>query len=83
MNIFNCLIILDYNCRGSHGSIYKIIELTTNRTLAAKFIDTKSQLHKERIRKEFDIMKHLNHERIVKYYNLHEAEDKTIIIVEM
>ena len=68
---------------GAFGKVYKARELQTGNLVAVKQLKiNNSRSNYQNIIKEINLLKHLSHPNIVKYYNYFKEEDKIFIIME-
>ena len=68
---------------GAFGKVYKARELQTGNIVAVKQLKIyNSRTNYQNIIKEINLLKHLSHPNIVKYYNYFEEDDKIFIIME-
>ncbi|KAL4447067.1 hypothetical protein ABPG74_013919 [Tetrahymena malaccensis] len=68
--------------KGAYGKVYKGIDTITNQTVAIKYIEitgTFEEVKKEinSLKKEIALLKKLNHQNIVKYYDFDISDDKS------
>ena len=69
--------------KGAFGEVYKAKEIRTGDIVAVKQIKIHhTRLNYDSIINEINVLKHLDHPNIVKYYNYFEEEDKIFIIME-
>lgn len=68
--------------RGSFSKVYKGIDTKTSETIAIKRIEINDRVSYERIRREIDIMKSLDHDNLVKLYDVIYEEDEIYLIME-
>lgn len=69
---------------GSYGKVYKIVEIGTNNVRAIKEIkkNKRNKMEHEKIKKEIDILKKLDHPNILKIFEFYESEDYYYIVTE-
>ena len=69
--------------KGAFGKVYKAKEIRTGNIVAVKQIKIHhTLLNYDSIINEINVLKHLDHPNIVKYYNYFEEDDKIFIIME-
>jgi len=85
-NLFaNRYEILDEGKKGGMGAVYKVKDTKLHEVIALKIIHprlTQSNQALQRFRQEVAISRKLNHEHIVKVYNLEEWENKEYFTME-
>lgn len=69
--------------RGKFGEVKKCKEKHTGRTLAAKFIAVNGPQDKKDITNEVDMMKSLQHPRLLQLYDAFENKDKFCLVLEL
>lgn len=75
--------ILEYLGEGSFGKVFKAREISTGRILAVKKMSINhSEKKYSNIIKEINLLKHLDHPNIVKYYDYFEEEDYIYLMME-
>ena len=74
--------ILDKVGKGTFGTVYKAFELSSGRIVAIKKITLNKIKNENLILKEIELLKNLDHQNIVKYYNYFKNEnDNTYYII--
>ena len=75
--------IIEYLGEGSFGKVFKAREISTGRILAVKRMSINhSEKKYSNIIKEINLLKHLSHQNIVKYYDYFEEEDFIYLMME-
>ena len=75
--------IIEYLGEGSFGKVFKAREISTGRILAVKKMSINhSEKKYSNIIKEINLLKHLDHPNIVKYYDYFEEEDYIYLMME-
>lgn len=69
--------------RGKFGEVKKCREKRTGRNLAAKFIEIEGPQERKDVMNEFDIMKSLQHPRLLQLYDAFENKNKFCIVTEL
>lgn len=70
--------------RGRFGRVLKCTEKKTGLKLAAKFVSTKAREEKENVRREVEIMKSLQHRRLLQLYDVYDnGQEEMCIITEL
>ena len=68
---------------GAFGTVVKAIEISTEKTVAVKILNThNSKIKKENIIKEVNLLKELNHPNIVKFLDYYEETENIYIVME-
>ncbi|XP_022257870.1 myosin light chain kinase, smooth muscle-like, partial [Limulus polyphemus] len=67
--------------RGKFGTVYKCSEKETGRILAAKFITTTRADDRKDVEREVDIMRILQHPRLLQLYDAYDDEKKQMCLV--
>lgn len=70
-------------CRGKFGEVKKCKEKKTGRFLAAKFIAVNGLQERDDVINEVDIMKTLQHPRLLQLYDAFEKKDTFCIVTEL
>lgn len=76
----------DFNllcCRGKFGTVYKCREKSTGLQLAAKFVSTSRKEDKRNVEREIDIMRSLQHPRLIQLYDAFEKDKTMVVILEL
>ena len=75
--------MIEYLGEGSFGKVFKAREISTGKTVAVKKMSINQSEHKySNIIKEINLLKHLDHPNIVKYYDYFEEEDYIYLMME-
>ena len=70
--------------RGRFGTVVKCKEKKTGLELAAKFVSTKFKEERENVEREVDIMKSLQHRRLLQLYDVYDdGASEMCIITEL
>lgn len=70
--------------RGRFGTVLKCTERRTGLKLAAKFVSIKQREERENVEREVDIMKSLQHRRLLQLYDVYDdGENEMCIITEL
>lgn len=69
--------------RGKFGEVKKCRERRTGRQLAAKFIEVSGPQDRTDIMNEVEIMKHLQHPRLLQLYDAFEHRDRFCLVLEL
>ncbi|XP_069133417.1 myosin light chain kinase family member 4-like isoform X2 [Argopecten irradians] len=69
--------------RGKFGEVKKCREKRTGRNLAAKFIEIEGPQERKDVMNEFDIMKSLQHPRLLQLYDAFENKNKFCLVTEL
>ncbi|XP_021374491.1 myosin light chain kinase, smooth muscle-like isoform X2 [Mizuhopecten yessoensis] len=69
--------------RGKFGEVKKCQEKRTGRNLAAKFIEIEGPQERKDVMNEFDIMKSLQHPRLLQVYDAFENKNKFCLVTEL
>lgn len=69
--------------RGGFGEVYKVIFKVNNEMRAMKVIEKKAMSDKNNFRKEFQILKELDHPNVLKLYHSFEDEKFFYIVSEL
>jgi myosin-light-chain kinase len=69
--------------RGKFGEVKQCKERRTGRQLAAKFIDVNGLQDKKDIENEVEIMKLLQHPRLLQLYDAFESKNTVCIVTEL
>ncbi|TRY98349.1 hypothetical protein DNTS_007747 [Danionella cerebrum] len=68
---------------GKFGQVFKLVEKTTRRVWAGKFIKAFSQKDKENVRQEISIMNSLHHPKLVQCVDAFEGRSDMVMVLEM
>ena len=75
--------ILSFLGEGSYGKVFKAREISTGRVIAVKKMSIgNSQSKYNKIKKEIDLLKSLDHPNIVKYYDFFQEEEYIYLMME-
>ncbi|CAH1980702.1 unnamed protein product [Acanthoscelides obtectus] len=69
--------------RGKFGTVYKCVEKVTGMKLAAKFVACPKKEDKKNVEREIDIMKTLQHPRLLQIYDAFENGKIMTVILEL
>ena len=70
--------------RGRFGTVLKCTEKSTGLKLAAKFVSTRQREERENVEREVDIMKSLQHRRLLQLYDVYDdGQSEMCIITEL
>ena len=70
--------------RGRFGTVLKCSEKRTGLELAAKFVSTKQREERESVEREVDIMRSLQHRRLLQLYDVYDdGANEMCIITEL
>lgn len=69
--------------RGKFGQVFKLVEKSTKKVWAGKFIKAFSQKEKENVRQEIDIMNSLHHPKLVQCVDAFEGRSDMVMVLEM
>lgn len=68
---------------GKFGQVFKLVEKSTKKVWAGKFIKAFSQKEKENVRQEIDIMNSLHHPKLVQCVDAFEGKSDMVMVLEM
>uniref|UniRef100_A0A671M6M8 Myosin light chain kinase, smooth muscle n=1 Tax=Sinocyclocheilus anshuiensis TaxID=1608454 RepID=A0A671M6M8_9TELE len=68
---------------GKFGQVFKLVEKSTKKVWAGKFIKAFSQKEKENVRQEIDIMNSLHHPKLVQCVDAFEGKSDLVMVLEM
>jgi serine/threonine protein kinase len=71
------------HCRGKFGEVKRCSELNTGREFAAKFISAPRPQDKKDVHHEINIMKKLQHRRLIQLYQAFESKTEMCLILEV
>lgn len=69
--------------KGKFGEVKQCLEYSTTRKFAAKFVSVHGSQGRKDIRNEIEIMKSLQHPRLLQLYDAYERRDKFCLILEL
>jgi len=69
--------------RGKFGTVYRCREKSTGLTLAAKFVGIARREDRRNVEREVDIMRMLQHPRIIQLYDAFEASNVMCVVQEL
>ncbi|KAJ1526052.1 hypothetical protein ONE63_009219 [Megalurothrips usitatus] len=69
--------------RGKFGTVYRCREKTTGLSLAAKFVSVARKEDRRNVEREVDIMRALQHPRLLQLYDAFEYEKNVCLILEL
>uniref|UniRef100_A0A8C2GRJ2 Myosin light chain kinase, smooth muscle n=1 Tax=Cyprinus carpio TaxID=7962 RepID=A0A8C2GRJ2_CYPCA len=68
---------------GKFGQVFKLVEKSTKKVWAGKFIKTFSQKEKENVRQEIGIMNSLHHSKLVQCVDAFEGKSDMVMVLEI
>ncbi|KAF5896340.1 myosin light chain kinase, smooth muscle-like, partial [Clarias magur] len=68
---------------GKFGQVFKLVEKSTKKVWAGKFIKAFSQKEKENVRQEIGIMNSLHHPKLVQCVDAFEGKSDIVMVLEM
>ncbi|XP_036425734.1 myosin light chain kinase, smooth muscle isoform X2 [Colossoma macropomum] len=68
---------------GKFGQVFKVVEKSTKKVWAGKFIKAFSQKEKENVRQEISIMNSLHHPKLVQCVDAFEGKSDMVMVMEM
>ncbi|XP_016304858.1 myosin light chain kinase, smooth muscle-like [Sinocyclocheilus anshuiensis] len=68
---------------GKFGQVFKLVEKSTKKVWAGKFIKAFSQKEKENVRQEIGIMNSLHHPKLVQCVDAFEGKSDLVMVLEM
>lgn len=69
--------------RGKFGQVFKLVEKSTKKVWAGKFIKSYSAKEKENVRQEISIMNSLHHPKLVQCVDAFEGKSDMVMVLEM
>ncbi|KAL7064324.1 hypothetical protein AAHC03_04779 [Spirometra sp. Aus1] len=81
-SIYDYYDILEELGRGTFGTVYRCKEKATGRIYVAKFVDTPTDAERQAVRNEINIMKQLNHPKLLHLHEAFEEPDETAMVLE-
>ncbi|XP_055327527.1 myosin light chain kinase family member 4-like [Paramacrobiotus metropolitanus] len=69
--------------KGKFGVVYKCAEKSSGRQFAAKFIEVKRPIERKEVEGEINIMKELQHPRLLQLYDAYDDGYKMAIVMEL
>ncbi len=75
--------LLDFLGRGKFGEVKRCREKTSGRLLAAKFVSIAKEQEKKDVINEIEIMKALQHPRLIQLYDAYENSKQMCLILEL
>lgn len=69
--------------RGKFGEVKKCKEKSTGRFFAAKFVSVIREQDKKDVLNEIEIMKSLQHPRLIQLYDVYESKKQICLIMEL
>lgn len=75
--------MLDFLGRGKFGEVKRCREKTSGRLLAAKFVSIAKEQEKKDVINEIEIMKALQHPRLIQLYDAYENSKQMCLILEL
>ena len=80
-SVINCTILHFF--RGKFGEVKKCKEVKTDKILAAKFISVPRAQDRKEVENEVEIMKRLQHPRLLQLYDAFQSKNEMCLILEM
>ncbi|XP_056607403.1 myosin light chain kinase, smooth muscle [Triplophysa dalaica] len=68
---------------GKFGQVFKLVEKSTKKIWAGKFLKAFSQKEKENVRQEIDIMNSLHHPQLVQCVDAFEGKSDMVMVLEL
>lgn len=75
--------MLCLGCRGKFGQVFKLVEKSTKKVWAGKFIKAYSAKEKDNVRQEIGIMNSLHHPKLVQCIDAFEGKSDIVMVLEM
>jgi myosin-light-chain kinase len=69
--------------RGKFGEVKRCKEKSTNRYFAAKFVSIIKEQEKKDVQNEIEIMKSLQHPRLIQLYDVYESKKQMCLVLEL
>lgn len=69
--------------RGKFGTVYKCTEKSTGLKLAAKFIGISKRQDRRNAEREVEIMRELQHPRLIQMYDAYEISNIMCVVLEL
>lgn len=69
--------------RGKFGTVYRCREKSTGLTLAAKFIPVPQREDRRNVEREVDIMRQLQHPRLIQLYDAFDNGKVMCVVLEL
>ena len=69
--------------RGKFGTVYRCTEKSTGLKLAAKFINTSKRQDRRNAEREVEIMRELQHPRLIQIYDAYEIHNTMCVVLEL
>lgn len=69
--------------RGKFGTVYRCTEKSTGLKLAAKFIGISKRQDRRNAEREVEIMRELQHPRLIQMYDAYEINNVMCVILEL
>jgi myosin-light-chain kinase len=76
-------VLYFFNLRGKFGEVKKCREKSTGRYMAAKFISIAKDQDKKDVLNEIDIMKSLQHPRLIQLYDVFDNKKQICLVLEL
>ena len=80
MNIMNR--VSNFICRGSCGTVYRVVEKATGRNFVAKIVKTHNMQEKVTVRNEMSIMNQLHDPKLLQLYDAFDNKHEMILVME-
>lgn len=68
---------------GKFGTVFKLVEKSTKKIWAGKFIKAYTAKEKENVRQEIKIMNDLHHSKLVQCVDAFEGKSDIVMVMEM
>lgn len=75
------MCVMDAPCSGKFGVVHRCQEKKTGKKFAAKFIITTRKEDREDVEREVDIMKSLQHKRLLQLYDAFDDGKKEMCLI--
>lgn len=83
LHLFYLLPLCLFPVSGKFGQVFKLVEKSTKKVWAGKFIKAFSQKEKENVRQEIGIMNSLHHSKLVQCVDAFEGKSDIVMVLEM
>lgn len=77
------LSLCPFSVSGKFGQVFKLVEKSSKKMWAGKFIKAFSQKEKENVRQEIGIMNSLHHPKLVQCVDAFEGKSDIVMVLEM
>ena len=75
--------LMEFLGRGKFGEVKKCKERSTGRFMAAKFVSVVKEQEKKDVLNEIEIMKSLQHPRLIQLYDVFENKKQICLVLEL